>query len=148
MQFIADNMLGKLAKWLRFLGYDILYPKTSDSALVQLSRAEDRMLLTRDKELVKRKNLKVLYIPSDKLDEQLAQVINEFDLKITTKAFSRCPECNNLIKKIDKSEVMDKVPQGVYANQEKFWLCTKCNRYYWHGTHYDKIKSKFDALFQ
>ena len=81
IRFVADNMLGKLAKWLRFMGYDILYPKTmNDFNLIKLANSEERLLLTRDKELTKFKIFNGLYIKSDKLDDQLDQVITEFDL--------------------------------------------------------------------
>ena len=123
MRFIADNMLGKLSNWLRFLGYDTLYPKTlDDKELVKLSRSEDRILLTRDKELVKMKNLKVLYIKSEKLDEQLKQIINEFDLKMGSDIFTRCPECNYILIEVDKSLLNGKVPEGVLERQDMFWL--------------------------
>jgi len=149
MRFIADNMLGKLSKWLRFLGYDTLYPKTiDDKELVKLSRSEDRILLTRDKELVKMKNLKALYIKSEKLDEQLKQIIKEFDLKMSSDIFTRCPECNYILAEVDKSLLNGKVPEGVLQRQDMFWLCEKCSRYYWQGTHYLKINSKLEELFK
>ncbi|WP_455393199.1 Mut7-C RNAse domain-containing protein [[Eubacterium] cellulosolvens] len=148
MHFIADNMLGKLAKWLRFLGYDVLYPKNmDDDEIIQFSLKEDRYILTRDKELAKRKGIKVLYIPSDQLDEQLTQVINEFNLELSSNAFIRCPECNFLLNEIAKSAITTGVPKGVLERQDQFWVCKKCNRYYWQGTHYDKIKKKLDELF-
>lgn len=148
MQFIADNMLGKLAKWLRFLGYDVLYPRTiDDNELIELSKSQERYILTRDRELSKRKGLKVLFIPSDQVDIQLKQVIEEFNLKYDSLAFNRCPECNHLLDKIDKSLVVDKVPVGVFERQDKFWVCGNCNRYYWQGSHYEKIKQKLNELF-
>ena len=148
MQFIADNMLGKLAKWLRFLGYDVLYPRNiDDNELIELSKSQDRYILTRDREISKRKGLKVLYIASDQLDIQLRQVIEEFKLKYDSLAFNRCPECNHLLDKIDKSLVIDKVPGGVLERQDEFWVCGNCNRFYWQGSHYEKIKQKLDELF-
>ncbi len=147
MRLIADNMLGKLAKWLRFMGYDVLYPKVADDKeLVNISRNEDRILLTRDKELVKIKDLNFIYINSAVLDEQLTQIINE--LKITTikDSFTRCPECNMILEHVDKIEVKENVPAGVYQNQSEFWYCKDCNQYFWQGTHYTKIKNKLDKL--
>lgn len=148
MRFIVDNMLGKLAKWLRFLGYDTLYPKIlNDKQLAQLSQADDRVLLTRDKELASKKNIKVLYIISDELDNQLKQVIKEFDLKYSDSAFTRCPECNYMLKKIEKTDIEDKLPSGVLENQDMFWVCENCEQYYWQGTHFNKIKDKLENLF-
>ena len=147
MQFIADNMLGKLAKWLRFMGYDTIYPKKpTDDELIQLSQSQDRYLLTRDKELARRKNLKVIYIQSDQLEAQLKQIKSELHLELSADAFLRCPECNHLIKQIDKLDVKNKVPKGVFDRQDQFWVCTNCNRYYWQGSHYEKIKDKLNSL--
>ena len=141
-------MLGKLTKWLRFIGYDVLYPKTlDDKELAQLSRVENRYLLTRDKELANLRDLKVLYISSDNLDAQLIQVKDEFNLKLSSDIFCRCPECNSMLKEIDKSQLKDKVPLGVLERQNLFWVCENCTRYYWRGTHYNKIKAKLEELF-
>lgn len=147
MHFIADNMLGKLAKWMRFMGYDVLYPKTSDDKeLIELSRGENRYLLTRDKELAKTKDLQVLLIQSEKIEEQLKQVITEFHLNLNGNEFTRCPECNYILKVVDKSGLNGKVPDGVLTRQDNFWYCESCQRYYWQGTHYEKIKTKLEEL--
>ena len=149
MRFLADNMLGKLAKWLRFMGYDVLYPNDmEDKELVQLSRSDDRLLLTRDKELAKIKNLNVIYITSELLDEQLKQLINELNLKVTENAFIRCPECNKMLEKVNKDEIINNVPEGVYKTQDNFWFCNQCNQYFWKGSHYTKIKQKLSELLE
>ena len=148
MRFIADNMLGKLAKWLRFLGYDVVYNKSlTDKELIELSCASDRFVLTRDKELTKRKKFSGLYIKSEALDDQFKQVITEFNLILDNREFTRCPECNSLLNDIDKSGLENKVPPGVFERQEKFWRCDTCGQYYWRGTHYEKIKRKLRQFF-
>jgi uncharacterized protein with PIN domain len=141
-------MLGKLAKWLRFMGHDVLYPKTmDDKELIELSRWDSRLLLTRDKELAKVKNLDVLYIKSQIIDEQLKQLVSELNLSETKLEFSRCPECNDLVEYIDKKDVRNKVPPGVYENQDDFWNCRNCQQYFWKGTHYNKIRDKINMLY-
>jgi uncharacterized protein with PIN domain len=141
-------MLGKLAKWLRFMGHDVLYPKTMDDKdLIELSRKDSRLLLTRDKELAKVKDLDVLYIKSENLNDQLEQLVSELHLSETNQEFNRCPECNELLKFIDKGSVKSKVPPGVYENQEEFWYCKTCQQYFWRGTHYYKIKDKIFDLY-
>lgn len=148
MRFIADNMLGKLAKWLRFLGYDVLYSRAfDDKQLLEISNAENRLLLTRDKELAKCNDFSGLYINSEELEEQFKQVISEFNLALDRRAFTRCPECNCLLKDVDKSQVIDKVPKGVLEKQDMFWSCENCVRYYWRGTHYEQIRKKLEQLF-
>jgi hypothetical protein len=148
MKFIADNMLGKLAKWLRFMGYDTLYPKTlNDNELAQLSKQQIRILLTRDKELAKKKGVQIIYIKSENLDDQLRQIIIELNLKLDSNTFCRCPECNSLLNKIDKAQLNGNVPDGVLQRHKLFWVCKNCTRYYWQGTHYKKIKSKLEEMF-
>ena len=154
MQFIADTMLGKLAKWLRFMGYDVLYPKDmEDKGLVELSRTTDRILLTRDKELAKIKDLNVLYIQDENIEIQLKQLINEFKLSLTGNEFSRCPECNQILNDFSKSQLVekkdiDKIPTGVFDRHDFFWFCGSCDKYYWRGTHYQKIREKINELLQ
>jgi uncharacterized protein with PIN domain len=149
MQFIADNMLGKLAKWLRLMGHDTLYPKDmDDKELIELSKRENRILLTRDKELARSKGIDVLYIEDPYLETQLKQIISKFNLTSTGLEFTRCPECNEIVHSIEKSKVVDKVPKGVFENQDEFWLCNSCNQYYWQGTHYTKILATMTKLYE
>jgi uncharacterized protein with PIN domain len=117
-----------------------------DKDLIELSKAEDRILLTRDKELAAKKDLNVVYVESDRLEAQMKQIIDQFDLEFSARAFSRCPECNNILTKHQKDEVIEKVPKGVLANQKQFWYCKNCNQYFWQGTHFEKIKTKLIEL--
>lgn len=146
MKFLADHMLGSLARWLRFLGLDTAYPDvTPDKELVALANSEKRVLLTRDKDLAEVMGIKTLYIQSINLDEQLTQVVTTFNLKGTF-AFSRCGICNSILVKVEKESVEGKVPEKVYAWQDEYWECTTCGKYYWQGTHFKGIKAKIDAL--
>ena len=152
MKFLADNMLGKLAKWLRFLGYDTLYPTVkTDDELIEICQREQRILLTRDKELVKsHQKLKgipaVYYIESDELDLQLEQLIQTLNLEFGDAILSRCAECNAHITEISKAQAKGQVPTGVYERQTKFWHCPSCDKYYWQGSHFDKIQAKIASL--
>ena len=152
MKLLADNMLGKLAKCLRFLGYDTLYPAAkTDNELIRICQQEQRILLTRDKELVKSKQkLKgipaVHYIESDDIDLQLEQVIQALNLEFGDEILSRCAECNALITEISKNLAKGHVPPGVYERQNKFWHCPGCDKYYWQGSHFDKIQTKIASL--
>ena len=146
MKFLADNMLGSLARWLRFLGFDTAYPDVlTDKDLKELARQENRVLLTRDKELSKAKDIAVVYIESIDLKEQLVQVVANYNLKITS-AFSRCSLCNSLLDPVDKKEVEGKVPEKVFNLQDEYWECQKCKKFYWQGTHYQGIKKKLEEL--
>ena len=142
MKFVADIMLGRLARWMRLLGFDVLYPDTSDDKEL-LKFAGERIILTRDKDLGKKKN--VLLIKSVKIDEQLNQVINELNLKIS-RPLSRCSVCNQILAEVEKSSVKALVPERIYNNHDTFWRCPDCNRIYWKGSHYDKIMDTVSRL--
>jgi uncharacterized protein with PIN domain len=131
---------------LRFLGFDTDYPDAlPDREMKVLAKKEDRILLTRDKELAGAKDITTLYIESTDLEEQLVQVVMEFNLKITD-ALSRCSLCNSILQTIEKSKVEGKVPENVYSIRNEFWECKQCSKYYWKGTHYEGIKRTLEEL--
>ena len=146
MRFLADNMLGRLATWLRLLGYDTVYlPEASDPELARVARAEDRVLLTRDVELTRRRGIRPLLIESEKVDQQLQQVFRT--LKLTARdAFSRCAECNIPLDQIDKETVRGQVPPYVFQTQERFLRCPRCQRVYWRGTHWARMLAHIEDL--
>jgi hypothetical protein len=145
MKFLCDHMLGSLAKWLRFLGYDTGYPvPLDDNALKALAAQEERVLLTRDKELSGRVPGAV-YVASDDLDAQFAQVVRAFGLTAKD-AMSRCSVCNALIESIPKEEAQGRVPPGVYDRHREFWRCRQCGRYYWPGSHFDRVIAKLSVI--
>jgi uncharacterized protein len=144
MQFIADAMLGRLARWLRFLGFDVLYfPDISDSELVRIAREQDRRILTRDTRLVQRKGLShpLLIIANDPL-EQLMEVFGSVMMKPLA-PLSRCVTCNSPLTPVnDKSEIADTVPEFVFLQHNDFLRCIECGKIYWKGTHPEKFKEK------
>jgi uncharacterized protein with PIN domain len=146
MNFLADHMLGSLARWLRFFGFDTAYPEVQpDAKLIEIAQREGRTILTRDKELASTKEVDTLYIKSVDLEMQLVQVLEKYDLKIDC-TFSRCSLCNSILSPVKKSEVKGKVPEKVFLMQNEFWKCQECKKYYWHGTHYKGIKAKIKEL--
>ncbi len=146
MKLLLDGMLGRLAKWLRILGYDTAYfPDLDDHQLVRLARAEGRILVTGDRELARRRGLTCLLIVSDDLEEQIQQVISALQLE-TGLAFSRCPVCNTPLQDVEKPAVKDRVPPYVFQTQEHFSLCPECDRIYWRGTHWANIRSQVSGL--
>jgi uncharacterized protein with PIN domain len=146
MRFVADHMLGSLARWLRFLGFDTAYPDVlPDREIANLARRGNRVLLTRDRELARKKDIAALLIESTDTDEQLVQVLTEFNLEIKNE-LSRCSLCNTELSSICKEDVKDKIPERVYEIQDKFWECTHCKKYYWRGTHYENIQRKLEKL--
>ncbi|HAW49659.1 TPA: hypothetical protein DCX16_01720 [bacterium] len=142
MKFILDDMLGKLARWLRIMGYDAKYPtRVSDEKIIEIAKDEGRILLTRDRALAKRFIVPSLFILSTDIDEQLVQVIKRFSLDIKD-IWKRCPVCNGILNSIEKEEVKGNVPQIVFLRYDEFFLCSSCKKYYWKGYHWDGITQR------
>lgn len=137
LRFIADSMLGKLAKWLRLAGLDVSYKNDiEDHVLIDQALSEDRIILTRDRNIKKRKIVKkCLLIHSDHLEEQIRQFFETYRIKGTGRSFCRCIRCNTLLKDVDKRALKGKVPAYVFETNDRFKQCDSCKRIYWAGTH-------------
>ena len=151
-KFIVDINAGKLARWLRLIGYDtLLFDHREDSRLIYIALKENRIVLTRDTQMMKRRvitigELKALLISSDNPREQIRQVIKELDLNPAFNRFSICLECNQPLAKISKEEVENKVPPYVYRTQSEYVECPNCHRIYWQGTHWQAMVKKLRGL--
>ena len=143
IKFVADAMVGKLARWLRVLGIDVAYFKViEDDEIIGLAKSENRIILTRDTGLSGRcRNDQCLLIESVDYKEQILQVLAAFGLKEFS-VFSRCLECNTPLKNVDKEAIFEKVPPFIYLTQERFATCPSCNRVYWRGTHTDEMLTR------
>jgi uncharacterized protein len=147
VKFAADRMLGKLAKWLRIMGQDVIYGQhLSGSGLVRAARTEDRLILTRDRGLKKKQPPDFLFIESDHYREQLRQVIQACDLSLLDKPFTRCLECNVILQPRSKMSVEKMVPPYVFSTQENFSWCPKCCRVYWPATHHQRMVEELREL--
>jgi uncharacterized protein with PIN domain len=135
-RFIADVMLGRLARSLRMLGVDVLYSNVAeDGEIVRIAERDQRAILTRDVGLCRRrKTVPCLLIDSDDHQEQLDQVVGMFDLS-DFETFSRCLECNTPLENLDREVARSRVPNFVYETHDKFGICRTCNRVYWPGSH-------------
>jgi uncharacterized protein with PIN domain len=147
-KFLVDFMCGRLAKWLRILGYDAEFIKdTSRHKLMMKSLTEQRIVLTRDTRLSKKKVYKLILIKSDKIREQVRQVIKELNLKLQKeKFFSICSICNKKVELVEKEKVKDLVPLYVYQTINEFYQCPECKRVYWQGSHYDLFLKEVEKL--
>lgn len=142
-RFLADEMLGRLARWLRLLGYDVAYiMDVGDDALLHRARLEQRQLLTRDRELAHRarENPGSLYVPEHDPEAQVRHVLQHYGLDPDpTRVMSRCSKCNAPLETATPDEVRPHVPEGV-RHHDRFWRCTGCHQIYWPGTHADRIR--------
>lgn len=143
-RFVADHMLGSLARWLRMMGYDTVYDKQlDDKQLVELARGESRFLLTRDKELSKEPG--ALLLELDDLDSQLKATGEKFGLKYNEELI-RCSSCNGELVPLPKEDAKAVVPEGAFAGNDKFWKCSKCGKVFWRGSHWKGIMDRLKKL--
>ena len=151
MKFIADIMVGKLARYLRMAGYDVIYINDiEDEKVLEIAKKEGRTILTRDFLMLQRKEckngtIKSLLIEDDSLMKQLEQIRRDLDLELNPKLI-RCLECNTLLEKVSKAGLKEKVPPYVFKTQDNFLYCPECDKYYWRGTHYNSINDVFEVL--
>jgi uncharacterized protein with PIN domain len=149
--FVADCMLGRLAKWLRILGFDVLYfSKAEDRDLVVLARREGRILLTRDTGLIERtaKRPNRLFIRSDDWEDQVVQVLDEFDLWDKARASTRCIACNLPLKPMSRERARNLVTPYVGEHASSFAICPGCDRVFWQGTHCGDMERKIEKLLE
>lgn len=149
-RFLADCMVGRLAKWLRAFGFDTAYdPFAEDGWLASRAREENRLLLTRDTGMRYVYGVRTLFIHSDHVAEQLRQVVKETPLDLeSAQPMTRCLVCNRALEPTAREEVRDRVPPYVYRTQERFARCPECGRIYWAGTHVEKMLAQLRALKQ
>jgi uncharacterized protein with PIN domain len=138
---LVDAMLGRLAKWLRLMGYDALYASNcSDHQIAARARAEQRLVLTRDRELARRKGIQCLLIHSDDLEGQLAEVFAALG-EPPAEVPPRCPQCNTPLREAAPDEARQHVPSYVLRTQHHFGYCPTCDKYYWPGSHWQHVQS-------
>ncbi len=148
LRFAADAMLGRLARWLRLLGFDCGYQsETSDAELVRKGVAEDRIILTRDRRLPQEWWVPNIYVVGgESLRDQLGEVLQRFDLANAIHLLSRCNRCNHLLARVARSEVRGRVAHRVFDTRNVFSECQGCGRIYWEGSHAARIRRFVDQL--
>ncbi len=145
--FIADCHLGKLAKYLRLMGFDTLYfPQMEDNDLIALAIEQNRIILTRDRALSERPNIPVLFLEHKETAQQLRSLIRHYQLTEHPVPFSRCIVCNTPLQIIDKSEIIEKVPEKVQKHFSTFEYCNRCDRIYWKGDHYRRMQQFLENI--
>lgn len=148
-RFFCDAMLGRLARWLRLLGYDAAYEgEIDDWQMLRICAQQQRLLLTRDAGVMQRWQIgrglvQAVQVEHDKVQQQLAEVTSR--LGLTTGAEPRCAECNLVLEILPRDEARALVPPYVFETQNDFRRCPGCRRVYWKATHWEKIESARQA---
>ncbi len=150
MKFVVDCMLGKLAKWLKILGFDTVYfSRAEDDQLIQVARRERRILLSRDLKLLQRvDSQRSLYVASEAWREQVCQVIQAFGLEAKINPFSRCLHCNHRLKRLSRQNARNLVSSFVYQRARRFAFCPRCGRVFWQGTHFQDMEAQLETIFK
>jgi uncharacterized protein len=149
VRFVCDDNLGKLAKYLRILGFDTFFQEIiDDAALLRIAASEERFILTRDHNLLGKSNpFGTLIIEIDYPKDQLRLVIQTLGLKIHTEQFfRRCSRCNELCAEVDKNQISNNIYPFILKTQDIINQCPSCKRFYWKGTHYKKLLAEFRNL--
>ncbi|MEW8377210.1 MAG: Mut7-C RNAse domain-containing protein, partial [Candidatus Thiodiazotropha taylori] len=147
-RFVTDAHLGKLARYLRLLGFDTLFfNDIGDQRLVEISLSERRTLLTRDRALLMRRTITHgCYVHAIEPWLQLVEVVERLDLAAQARPFSRCMVCNGSIVAMQKALIEDQLPDQVARHHDQFWRCRECQKIYWQGSHYSKLLKSIAGL--
>lgn len=147
-RFILDVHLGRLAAYLRMLGFDSFYRNDAmDDELARISSEERRILLTRDRGLLKRSAVTHGYcLRATNSREQLAEVVRRFDLTSSVRPFTRCLRCNEELRTAEREAVAGRAPDPVLARQTRFLECGGCGRLYWPGSHYARMQALVEEI--
>ncbi len=148
--FIADGHLRKLAHYLRLLGFDTLHENDyTDEEIVQIAARSGRIILTRDRMLLKNGAVtRGYWVRSIDPVQQAREIIHRFDLRSQVKLLTRCPTCNGVIVPVSKEDVLERIPPKTALWLDKYFICTGCGKLYWQGTHYPQIKGKIDTILR
>jgi hypothetical protein len=141
--FIADAHLGGLARLLRICGFDTLYDvHFDDGHIAAVSCQEGRIVLTRDRDLLKRKEITHgCYVHARKTEQQLREIADRLDLAGSMRPFTLCPYCNSLLHPVDKTQLQGLLPPDLGERYESFGMCDICKRVYWKGTHWQRMQA-------
>jgi hypothetical protein len=147
-RFVLDTHLGRLAAYLRMFGFDSLYRNDfDDDELVGISRQEERIVLTKDRGLLKRARLtRGYYVRAIEPRQQIVELLRRFDLFSLCVPFSRCMHCNGLLEDVDKREIADQLLPGTRHAYDEFRRCAGCERIYWKGSHYQRMSAFIEEV--
>jgi uncharacterized protein with PIN domain len=147
-RFVADVNLGKLARHMRMAGFDTLWANHwDDDELARIAAVQKRTILTRDKGLLRRREVdRGYFVRSTESEAQLGEVIRALQLEGSLAPFTRCRECNGVLEDVAKEAVLDRIPEKVRGFYDRFKRCPGCERVYWEGTHFARMKGVLEKL--
>jgi uncharacterized protein with PIN domain len=147
MRFVADAHLGGLARLLRMAGFDTIYDNAiHDDAIEECAIEDGRVVLTRDRELLKRRGVEYgCYVRALRAQEQLREVFERYGLAERARPFTLCLHCNAPLRSVPKAEVLERLPPTVRALQDEFSTCGVCHRVFWKGSHWKRMAGMLDA---
>jgi uncharacterized protein with PIN domain len=147
-RFVADGHLGKLARFLRLLGIDVVYDRSADDRkLLDIAVAKNRALLTRDRRLLMHSVVQHGYYPRSQMpDEQMLEVVRRFQLSSAFAPYTRCLHCNAALDSVSKSEIFSRLEPLTQIYYEDFRRCAGCGKIYWPGSHFPKLQARIAAL--
>jgi uncharacterized protein with PIN domain len=147
-RFVADGHLGKLARFLRLLGIDVVYDRSADDRkLLDIAVAENRALLTRDRRLLMHSIVQHGYYPRSQIpDEQVLEVVRRFELSGLFTPYTRCLHCNTALDSVGKSEIFSQLEPLTQIYYEDFRRCAGCGKIYWAGSHFPKLQARIASL--
>lgn len=151
-KFIVDINAGKLSRWLRIIGYDtLLFTDIDDGLMLKIAAKENRVILTRDGQLLKRRlitsgKIKAMLIKGEDSREQLRQVVEHLHLDFAFKPFTLCLECNQKLIRRQKEDIHDRIPPRVYQKEDYYMECPSCHRIYWKGTHWEAMRLELERI--
>lgn len=153
LKFIVDQNVGKMAKWLRMAGFDAcLFAGADDDALIAAAEAENRILVTRDRRIMKRRmiaggRVRAVLIESDRFRDQARQLVHILGLdRSRFHPFTVCLECNRPLEERNREAVKERLPPYVYLTRDRFAECPSCGRLYWQGTHRQAMGLEMDGI--
>ncbi|MEM2272866.1 MAG: Mut7-C RNAse domain-containing protein [Candidatus Bathyarchaeia archaeon] len=151
IKFMVDGMLGKVARWLRMLGYDTKYAgDLHDDEILKIAVNERRIILTKDYQLFRKANtngIKAVFVEGRTHIEKMIDLSRQLNIRLEVSIEkSRCPKCNSPIKLVEKESIKDKVLSSTYKAYNEFWVCTGCEQVYWKGSHWKKINESLNKV--
>ena len=150
MKLVFDEMLKRTATWCRILGIESEYfTDKTDSELLEYAKSNNFVLVTRDVQLAsrcKKHEVKCIFIKSNVVEEQIAQIISDSGVEVSFPERTRCPVCNGELEVVSPESLKDEIPEDVYASKKKVWKCKNCGKAYWEGSHWKNIEKFYQRI--